>query len=80
MMARTFYMTLSCLLAFSTPGLSQEKLHTTKIDNFSQLQQHFQYQDDKPVIISGHRGGMLPGYPKTASRRWKEHSARCRPF
>ena len=66
MMARTFYMTLSCLLAFSTPGLSQEKLHTTKIDNFSQLQQHFQYQDDKPVIISGHRGGMLPGYPENS--------------
>lgn len=54
------------LFMFTTSLSAQEKLHTTKIDNFSQLLQHFHYQDNKPVIISGHRGGMMTGFPENS--------------
>ena len=54
------------LLIFSLQGAGQEKLHRTVVRNISELQQFFHYEDDKPVIISGHRGGLLPGYPENS--------------
>lgn len=56
---------LSIALLLGNTGVAQtKKLHTIRVNNFSELQQYFHYEDDKPVIISGHRGGMLPGYPE----------------
>ncbi|UAY56945.1 glycerophosphodiester phosphodiesterase family protein [Arachidicoccus terrestris] len=46
--------------------VAQRKLHRTVIKNMAELQQFFHYEDDKPVIISGHRGGLLPGYPENS--------------
>lgn len=59
---------LSTLLAFALGSQvnAQERLHLTPIRNFSELQEYFRYQDNKKVIISGHRGGMLPGYPENS--------------
>jgi len=34
--------------------------------NLSELQEYFRYEEGKPVIISGHRGGMLEGYPENS--------------
>lgn len=48
------------------PGQAQETLHTIPIANFSQMQDYFRYEEGKPMIISGHRGGMLPGYPENS--------------
>jgi len=45
---------------------AQDSLHRTVVKNMSELQQFFHYEDDKPVIISGHRGGLLPGYPENS--------------
>lgn len=47
-------------------AFTQENLHKTVVKNMSELQQFFHYEDDKPVIISGHRGGLLPGYPENS--------------
>jgi glycerophosphoryl diester phosphodiesterase len=56
---------LSISLFWGKMGVAQsKKLHTIRVNNMSELQQFFHYEDDKPVIISGHRGGMLPGYPE----------------
>lgn len=41
-------------------------LHTVNIENMTDLQDYFTYREDKPIIISGHRGGMLPGYPENS--------------
>ena len=61
------YKTLA-IIAFGALSLhsasAQNVSNTVKLTNFSELQQHFHYQDNKPVIISGHRGGMLPGFPE----------------
>ncbi len=40
------------------------ELHTVHIENFSMLQEYFRYSPDKDIIISGHRGGMMEGYPE----------------
>ncbi|WP_126973856.1 glycerophosphodiester phosphodiesterase family protein [Gynurincola endophyticus] len=47
-------------------GWAQDSLHRVQVKNFSQLKEYFRYDDSKPVIISGHRGGMLPGYPENS--------------
>lgn len=48
------------------PGYGQDRLHRTVVHNMSELTQFFHYEDDKPVIVSGHRGGLLPGYPENS--------------
>lgn len=40
--------------------------HRIHVRSFSEMQQYFHYEEGKPVIISGHRGGMLPGYPENS--------------
>ena len=35
-----------------------------KINSFADLQKYFTYSPDRDIIISGHRGGMMPGYPE----------------
>ncbi|HZH54430.1 MAG TPA: glycerophosphodiester phosphodiesterase family protein [Sphingobacteriaceae bacterium] len=59
--------TAALLLTTGTASAqTPEKLHTIRIDNFSQMQDYFRYEEGKPMIISGHRGGMLPGYPENS--------------
>lgn len=38
--------------------------HIVKINSIEDLQNYFKYSPDRDVIISGHRGGMMPGYPE----------------
>src|SRR5690606_31317762 len=49
-----------------TTAVGQEKLHRIEIKNFSEMQQYFHYEEGKPVIISGHRGALQPGYPENS--------------
>lgn len=42
----------------------EQKLHTVEIKSLSDLQNYFRYSPEKDIIIAGHRGGMLPGYPE----------------
>ncbi len=46
------------------PSKKEVQLHTIKVETMSQLQDYFTYRADRPVIISGHRGGMMTGYPE----------------
>jgi len=41
-----------------------QKLNTVNIKNLKDLQEYFTYSPHKDIKISGHRGGMLPGYPE----------------
>ena len=34
------------------------------INSFYDLQKYFKYSPDRDIVISGHRGGMMPGYPE----------------
>lgn len=54
------------LCLFSSNLHAQSKLHLTPSKNLSELQEWFRYEEGKPVIISGHRGGMLPGFPENS--------------
>ncbi len=57
------------LFALSLAGYSaqaQANLFLTPSKNLSELQEYFRYEEGKPVIISGHRGGMLEGYPENS--------------
>ena len=36
----------------------------SEIDSIEDLQAYFTYSPERDIIISGHRGGMMPGYPE----------------
>ena len=43
---------------------NQTKLYTVNIKSMADLQEFFSYSPDKDITISGHRGGMMDGYPE----------------
>jgi glycerophosphoryl diester phosphodiesterase len=47
-------------------AFGQTKPHVVKVSNFRELQRYFTYKKKAPVIISGHRGGMMKGYPENS--------------
>lgn len=58
---------LSVITVFFITGTAgQNKLHTTPVKDMAGLQAYFHYSAGKPVIISGHRGGLLPGFPENS--------------
>jgi glycerophosphoryl diester phosphodiesterase len=61
-----FILHLSFLLAAVScaPKEQRSTLHTVDIKSWEELYEYFRYSPDKDIIISGHRGGMLEGYPE----------------
>ncbi len=45
---------------------SQHNLYTVKVGSLEELQEYFSYKPDRDIIISGHRGGMMTGYPENS--------------
>lgn len=60
----TYLFLAGVLLSLGSCGAS--KLHTVHIKNMSELQEYFHYSPEKDIMISGHRGGMLEGYPENS--------------
>ena len=46
--------------------------HAIRITSLADLQEFFRYAPDKDIVISGHRGGMLPGYPENSIEAFKK--------
>lgn len=65
MKAKLFFILSLISLQFSI-GYCQSvnSLHTVKVNNLQKLQNYFSYKPDADILISAHRGGMLPGYPE----------------
>ena len=38
--------------------------YNINIENRAQLHDWFRYSPERPVVVSGHRGGMMTGYPE----------------
>ena len=47
------------------PGFAQE-IHILKVKNVKQLQDFFRYRENDRPIVSGHRGGIVPGFPENS--------------
>lgn len=60
----TLLMVVLSLCACSAPSKKDAGLHTINIKNMEQLQDYFTYRKNRPIIISGHRGGMMQGCPE----------------
>lgn len=41
-------------------------LYTVEVNSLEELQDYFAYKPDRDIIISGHRGGMMTGYPENS--------------
>jgi len=57
---------ISLLSVLATVTVANAQLYTVDIKNFDELKSYFKQDQNKPVIISGHRGGMMPGYPENS--------------
>lgn len=58
------FICLTFLTLLLTRGTSLSAQHYTDIKNFETLKAFFNYQPNRPILISGHRGGMNTGYPE----------------
>ncbi len=62
---RTFFLAIFTAIAAYVPAYAlQPDLHRVKIRSIEDLQAYFTYTPDRDILISGHRGGMMPGYPE----------------
>lgn len=62
-----FFLSLMTSLFFILPLSAQEqKLYKTDIKTPKQLHHFFSYKQNASVIISGHRGGMVSGFPENS--------------
>lgn len=50
----------------ATVTVANAQLNTVEIKNFDDLKSYFKHDESKPIIISGHRGAMMPGYPENS--------------
>lgn len=57
---------LFILITGLTGNLAAQDLHKVTAYNLEQLQEYFSYDPDQPIIVSGHRGGMMPGFPENS--------------
>ncbi|MFT2010542.1 glycerophosphodiester phosphodiesterase family protein [Pontibacter sp. 13R65] len=53
-------------LLFSFETSAQETLHTIKVKKPKDVRAFFKYSQDKSPIISGHRGGIVTGFPENS--------------
>lgn len=57
---------LLMLLTSSITGFAQKKLNVLKLKSAQDLHAFFKYTGNDVMLISGHRGGMVPGYPENS--------------
>ena len=56
---------LAVCCAAVLPACAQAPIpHAVRIGSIEELQAYFTYDPARDVIVSGHRGGMMPGYPE----------------
>lgn len=63
-----FYFTFILFCLFLKPPVwaQVQNLHTVRLETASQLHEFFRFKEDAAVIISGHRGGMVAGFPENS--------------
>lgn len=69
---------LSLLLLITAYGSYGQGIHTLKIKNVRQLHDFFKYREGDRPLISGHRGGIVEGYPEN-SLEALEHTLKYTP-
>ena len=56
---------LTVCCAAVLPACAQAPIpHAVRIGSIEELQAYFTYDPGRDIIVSGHRGGMMPGYPE----------------
>lgn len=60
----TVFLFGSCVQAPKSEPFKVNADNTVTINSIEDLQAYFTYHPDRDIIISGHRGGMMDGYPE----------------
>ncbi len=55
-----------CVQAQNSASVTEDGMEANRvnINSFEDLQEYFRYSPERDIIISGHRGGMMTGYPE----------------
>ena len=62
---RPLLLLLAVCCAAVLPACAQAPIpHAVRIGSIEELQAYFTYDPGRDIIVSGHRGGMMPGYPE----------------
>jgi len=62
---KPFVLTALLTIAY-TSSQAQDKLNTLKIKTAKDLHSYFQFTGNDPILIAGHRGGMVKGFPENS--------------
>ncbi|WP_157504373.1 glycerophosphodiester phosphodiesterase family protein [Dyadobacter beijingensis] len=65
-MKKKFVLLLTALLTGSISGFAQSKLNVLNIKTPKDLHALFRYTENGPILIAGHRGGMVKGFPENS--------------
>jgi glycerophosphoryl diester phosphodiesterase len=63
---RPFFLTLLCFVSCQIIAYSQKPMHVLKVRNAKELHEFFRFTGDDIVLIAGHRGGMVKGFPENS--------------
>ena len=63
--ASFLFLLLGIIGSSRNPNFAQD-MHVLKIKNVKQLHDFFRYRPNDRPLISGHRGGMVPGFPENS--------------
>ena len=73
MTQNTITLAVGAIMAAMCIGCSGEHTAKTNLPNnyvdiksFKDLSEYFKYSPERPTVISGHRGGMVTGYPENS--------------
>jgi len=79
---KTYALQIFCLLLCFHLGKQAQcqslKIHTLKFQNVAETMDYFHYSGDGFIIISGHRGGAMKGYPENCIASF-EHTLSATP-
>ena len=61
-----FVLTALLIAGSQVTSFAQAKLHTLKVKTAKDLHAYFQFTGNDPLLIAGHRGGMVKGFPENS--------------
>ncbi|SDE35400.1 glycerophosphoryl diester phosphodiesterase [Dyadobacter soli] len=61
-----FVLTALLTIGNTIASFAQDKLNTLKIKTTKDLHAYFQFTGNDPILIAGHRGGMVKGFPENS--------------
>lgn len=61
-----FLLVTACLLSVQPLSAKKVKEHSLNVKSAEDMRDYFRYKGDGSILVSGHRGGHVPGFPENS--------------